>query len=460
MVILVDRNFGKELALNEEVILIDYGMIEDTILEYVLKEEVVVALYPSAYRRLLHLINRIKVNGGNPYLYEPVSTKHASLLGQKILPYYLKIKEKMLYKSKPWRTPYRITLAKKVSRRALLRTPINAIREYVSAPIISDPVKCESINKCSKCLSACPHNALSGKPPEVQIEACTGCGLCVAYCPFDLIDMPGWNTQKLIEIVKDVKRACNELTVLIATRDQARNIDEILDVIKTPVVVELVDNVNWVNERIIITLLMNGVDKILINYDPSKTNSMPTFTSLVRQGLPIIIIKSNIELEKLKKLVEEMPRRVKLGGISVNTSTPVRGMVEIGGNCTLCGACESICPTNALLQRSVEDEVYLTFYHDRCVGCGLCKRVCPHDAIIVSYVFNSEMFGKELILARDKIAKCRRCGEPLGPYSKMLRLEEMLKARGYGSNVIESLWLCEKCKEEEYSRIYSGLIRG
>lgn len=48
---------------------------------------------------------------------------------------------------------------------------------------------------CTKCIQACPFDAIIGSARylhTVLTEACTGCGLCVSPCPVDCIEMiPG-----------------------------------------------------------------------------------------------------------------------------------------------------------------------------------------------------------------------------------------------------------------------------
>jgi Na+-translocating ferredoxin:NAD+ oxidoreductase subunit B len=48
---------------------------------------------------------------------------------------------------------------------------------------------------CTKCIQACPVDAIVGAPKRMHSvleAACTGCGLCLAPCPVDCIDMlPG-----------------------------------------------------------------------------------------------------------------------------------------------------------------------------------------------------------------------------------------------------------------------------
>ncbi len=45
---------------------------------------------------------------------------------------------------------------------------------------------------CTKCIQACPYDAILGANKlmhTVLTDYCTGCGLCVPACPFDCIDL-------------------------------------------------------------------------------------------------------------------------------------------------------------------------------------------------------------------------------------------------------------------------------
>lgn len=45
---------------------------------------------------------------------------------------------------------------------------------------------------CTKCISACPEDAIKGALKQIHIvlnEHCTGCNLCLDPCPVDCIDM-------------------------------------------------------------------------------------------------------------------------------------------------------------------------------------------------------------------------------------------------------------------------------
>lgn len=46
------------------------------------------------------------------------------------------------------------------------------------------------------------------------------------------------------------------------------------------------------------------------------------------------------------------------------------------GKCTGCGACEEVCPVDAI---AVSDKA--TVDEDTCIDCGTCVDECPTDAI-------------------------------------------------------------------------------
>lgn len=48
----------------------------------------------------------------------------------------------------------------------------------------------------------------------------------------------------------------------------------------------------------------------------------------------------------------------------------------IESECTACGACEDVCPEEAI---TIEDVAVID--DDKCIECGLCIDECPVDAI-------------------------------------------------------------------------------
>jgi ferredoxin len=55
------------------------------------------------------------------------------------------------------------------------------------------------------------------------------------------------------------------------------------------------------------------------------------------------------------------------------------GIARAGDGCNACGACEGVCPMNAL---TITDDGP-AINADRCKGCGRCVRACPQDVLQV-----------------------------------------------------------------------------
>lgn len=49
----------------------------------------------------------------------------------------------------------------------------------------------------------------------------------------------------------------------------------------------------------------------------------------------------------------------------------------ISDACISCGACESVCPSNAIS----EGDTQYVIDADLCISCGSCAEVCPQEAI-------------------------------------------------------------------------------
>lgn len=51
---------------------------------------------------------------------------------------------------------------------------------------------------------------------------------------------------------------------------------------------------------------------------------------------------------------------------------------KITEDCIACGACESVCPSEAI---SEGDPIY-TIDPEKCTDCGECVEMCPSEAIV------------------------------------------------------------------------------
>lgn len=78
------------------------------------------------------------------------------------------------------------------------------------------------------------------------------------------------------------------------------------------------------------------------------------------------------------------PRAVRPADARAGPEAATRGLQEAlrvasvdSEGCTLCGACEPVCPTEAITLGESVAEVDAA----ACSGCGACVDVCPNEAI-------------------------------------------------------------------------------
>lgn len=46
--------------------------------------------------------------------------------------------------------------------------------------------------------------------------------------------------------------------------------------------------------------------------------------------------------------------------------------------CVACGACENVCPKDAI---AVWKGCYAKVNSEKCIGCGRCEKICPANAL-------------------------------------------------------------------------------
>lgn len=69
--------------------------------------------------------------------------------------------------------------------------PVNPDNGVVKPPLVALVVEADCIG-CTKCIQACPVDAIIGAPKRMHTvipELCTGCELCLPPCPVDCIDL-------------------------------------------------------------------------------------------------------------------------------------------------------------------------------------------------------------------------------------------------------------------------------
>lgn len=107
--------------------------------------------------------------------------------------------------------------------------------------------------------------------------------------------------------------------------------------------------------------IINEILKHEISFNILKFSTSPT-------GITILL---DIPEDKIKTITESLEKN--------NVILNKKGRISINWDkCVQCGACISLCPTDAL---HFDDEVKLEYSEDSCLACLICLDSCPRHAI-------------------------------------------------------------------------------
>ena len=132
------------------------------------------------------------------------------------------------------------------------------------------------------------------------------------------------------------------------------------------------------------------VSKRIVLKFPHKLLDKPVVYKLVKDfDLVFNILQAKITPKEEGILILE------LTGKKENYAKGVKYLTELGVNiqplskdvtrnderCTHCGACVTVCPTEALYMD--KDTMKVMFDSEKCIACELCVKACPPRAMIV-----------------------------------------------------------------------------
>lgn len=133
---------------------------------------------------------------------------------------------------------------------------------------------------------------------------------------------------------------------------------------------------------------MANVSKRIVLHFPSRLVDRPIVSRLVRYyNLDINILKASVTPGEEGLMILE------LSGGQNDYDTGIRYLTETGvkiqalsqdvtrneERCTHCGACITICPTDAFEIEPLTRRV--NFYNEKCLACELCIEACPPRAM-------------------------------------------------------------------------------
>ena len=134
--------------------------------------------------------------------------------------------------------------------------------------------------------------------------------------------------------------------------------------------------------------------------------------------------------------------------IKLPDSSPYGSIIVDTNKCTLCLACISLCPTNALEDNA--DKPELNFTENACIQCGICMNTCPEKAIELNPQINLNNDAlSQKILHSEEPFECISCNRPFGVKSTIEKIVSKLENNHWmyqDSKKLDLVKMCDDCR--------------
>ena len=159
------------------------------------------------------------------------------------------------------------------------------------------------------------------------------------------------------------------------------------------------------------------------------------------------------ELGEAIKAVVKGPYTDKFPYEAAKIFSEYRGKPEfVEDKCILCGACEKICPSDAIECMDIIDEngvgkrVMFRDYN-RCIWCSMCSQHCAvgdgdifGDCAGIKITNEFDLSTLDLNTAQeqieDELVLCEKCGEPISSKKHLLWLAERLGTKAFSNQTL------------------------
>ena len=344
---------------------------------------------------------------------------------------------------------------------------------------------------CTRCIDACPAEAISSLIDKIEVDPyrCQGGGVCAMVCPSSAITYAYPKPKDLLTHVRTLiltylNEGGNPPELFFVTEDERSEPEQISP---AALIIE-VEEVASVGPEIWLSALAWGaksvrlfdldkmpksarfaldsqvemVQSILVgaNYPASSVLVITNLGDLISNStmpkiewakhaaitgkreafymaLDHLVAKS--EQEKVKPIVE-LPQGSIFGQVEVNKE-----------NCTLCMACVSSCPGNALQDSS--EKPMLSFIEANCLQCGICVNTCPEVAMTITprLLLDKEQRKKPQVLHEEQAFCCISCGKPFATQSGITTILKKLSGHSMFADerALNRLKMCDDCRVKD-----------
>ena len=134
-----------------------------------------------------------------------------------------------------------------------------------------------------------------------------------------------------------------------------------------------------VSKRIVLRFPMRLVDRPIVSrlvkdYD-LEFNILKASVTPAEEGLMVL------ELSGEQEAYDKGIRYLTTAGVRIQSLS--QDVIRNEERCTHCGACITICPTDAFELEPLTRRV--SFHNEKCLACGLCIKACPPRAMEVHF---------------------------------------------------------------------------